>query len=104
MLGVTTLSNEIPSEFRLYPNYPNPFNAATTIRFDVPANFKPRTSNIKLFVFDLLGREAATLVSQDLEPGVYQISFDASALPSGVYFYRLESNDIRMTKSMILIK
>jgi hypothetical protein len=79
-------SNEIPSKFTLYQNYPNPFNPSTTIEFDIPER-----TNVKLVVYDILGREVETLVDKELEPGKYKINFTATNLPSGVYFYTLKT-------------
>ena len=73
-------SDVIPKEFRLDQNYPNPFNPATTIQFALP-----KVSQVKLKLFDILGREVATLVDEELEPGEYKVVFEAKGLTSGVY-------------------
>jgi len=88
-----------PDHFVLHPNYPNPFNAATTISFElaIPAN-------VKLAVYDLLGREIAILVNEYLEIGNYTIDFDASDIVSGVYFYRMRAGDAVETRRMVLLK
>lgn len=97
--------NEIyPKEFYLSQNYPNPFNPSTTIMFTVPINVKSETSNTKLVVYDILGREVTTLVNEVKAPGTYEITFDASQLASGVYFYRLTSGNFVQTKKMILLR
>jgi hypothetical protein len=93
-----------PKEFSLSQNYPNPFNPSTTIKFTVPLDVKRETSNTKLVVYDILGREVKTLVNENRAPGSYEITFDASQLASGVYFYRLTSGDFMQTKKMILIR
>jgi hypothetical protein len=72
----------------LFQNYPNPFNPITTIKFDLPKN-----SYVKLIVYDLLGREVSLLVNEELKASSYAVDFDASALSSGVYFYRLITID-----------
>jgi subtilisin family serine protease len=100
-VGVTgiTAGNEIPDKFNLYDNYPNPFNPVTTIKFDI-AN----ESFVKLEVFDILGREVASVVNQELKAGKYTVSFDASKYSSGIYFYKLITTDFVHTKKMLLVK
>ncbi len=101
-------NNEIPNEFRLYQNYPNPFNPSTKIRFDITSNLKAgvkgETSNAKLKIFDVLGREVSTLVNEQLKPGTYEVDFDGSNYTSGVYFYKLSTERYTETRMMILIK
>jgi hypothetical protein len=100
--GISQTSGEVPSEYRLYNNYPNPFNPATKIKFDVPASIGG--GKVKLNVYNQLGEEVAVLVNQNLKAGSYEYSFDASGLSSGIYFYTLQSNDFRDTRKMILVK
>jgi photosystem II stability/assembly factor-like uncharacterized protein len=88
-----------PSEFKLYQNYPNPFNPETTIRFEVPEK-----SKVELKVYDILGREVATLVNKAVHAGNYKISFNASGFASGVYFFRLQAGSFTNTKKMILLR
>jgi hypothetical protein len=88
-----------PARFALEQNYPNPFNPATTIIYQVPA-----LSHVILTVYDLLGREVATLVDENKKAGRYSIPWNASWLSSGVYFYRLRAGEFRETKRMILLK
>jgi len=97
--GITGNTNEIPSEFKLYNNYPNPFNPSTKIRFDIP-----HVTNAKLIVYDVLGREVTRVFEGSLKAGRYSLDFDASNLPSGVYFYRLITDSFTDTKKMLLIK
>jgi hypothetical protein len=92
-------SNEIPTKFSLYQNYPNPFNPTTTIEFDIPER-----TNVKLVIYDILGREVETLIDKELEPGKYKINFTATNLPSGVYFYTLKTPKFTKTNKMLLIK
>jgi hypothetical protein len=92
-------SNEIPTNFALYQNYPNPFNPSTTIEFDIPER-----TNVKLIVYDILGREVETLIDKELEPGKYKLNFTATNLPSGVYFYTLRTPKFTKTNKMLLIK
>jgi hypothetical protein len=97
------LNNEIsvgvPGEFSLKQNYPNPFNPVTKIDFDIPEN-----SMVSLKIYDLNGRMIKTLLNGDLNSGYYSIDFDASSLPSGVYYYRIESGNFISTKKLILLK
>ncbi len=92
-----------PTEFILYQNYPNPFNPVTTIKFSVPdVGTGPALS--VLVVYDILGKKIATLVNEEKLPGTYEVKFDASHLPSGIYFYRLLVGNYSETKSMVLLK
>ncbi len=98
-IGVSTISGEVPAKFTLGQNYPNPFNPVTSIRFDVPL-----AGNVKLTVFDMLGRETAVLVNGQLNAGVYKAEWNASQFASGVYFYRLEGSGFTKTMKMVLVK
>ena len=95
--GVQTV--EIPNYYSLSQNYPNPFNPSTSIKFTMP-----KGDNVKLVVFDILGREVKTLVNEFKSSGSYEVNFDASTLSSGVYFYRLEAGEFTDTKRMLLVK
>ncbi|MCI0473658.1 MAG: T9SS type A sorting domain-containing protein, partial [Ignavibacteria bacterium] len=97
--SIFNLSNEIPSAYKLEQNYPNPFNPVTNIRFSLKE--KGFTS---LKVYNSVGQEVADLLNQELNPGTYEKSFDASFLSSGIYFYRLISGGYSETKKMNLIK
>jgi hypothetical protein len=89
----------VPTAFELYQNYPNPFNPTTNIGFRiVDGGF------ISLKVYDILGNEVATVVDEEKPAGTYEVEFDASSLPSGIYFYQLQVSSFVSTKSMILIK
>lgn len=107
LFGDTTLTsliivgNKIPEKFSLSQNYPNPFNPVTKIKFDISGTSLAQTF---LYVYDVLGHEIAVLVNQQLQPGSYEADWDASAYPSGVYYYKLESGDFTETKKMVLIK
>jgi hypothetical protein len=98
-VGVAHLKDEVPQDFLLVQNYPNPFNPSTGIRFQVPG-----VSDVKLVVYDLLGREVATLVNERKAPGSYEATFDASGLASGVYFYRLQSGDFTQTRKLCVLR
>ncbi len=96
----------LPTEFKLYANYPNPFNPGTTIKFTIP-NVERRASSLystTLKVYDILGNEVATLVNKELPPGEYEVEFNAANLPSGVYFYRLTAGSYSSTKKLMLLK
>jgi len=90
---------ELPQAFRLEPNYPNPFNPATSISYELPD-----ASNVSLKVFDVLGREVATLENEMKAPGRHTVSWDASDRASGVYFYKLVAGWHKSTKKMLLMK
>jgi hypothetical protein len=107
--GVPIISSEIPDKFSLYQNYPNPFNPVTKIKFEVPQSLPPFTKGgqgefITLKVYDILGREVAVLVNEQLKPGTYEIEWDGMKYPSGVYFYMLTTNEFTETKKMMLLK
>ncbi len=104
--GIQNISTETPSKYSLSQNYPNPFNPVTIIRFSIPAVDSRLRGNdrVLLKVYDILGKEVQTLVNESLQPGTYETSFDGSSLTSGVYFYRLITNEFAETKKMLLIK
>ena len=96
---VNQISNGIPEGFSLYQNYPNPFNPKTNIRFDLR-----KSSHIKLIVYDILGREIATLVDEKLSVGSYEVDWDGSNFSSGVYFYKLVTDGFVDVRKMVLLK
>ena len=96
--------NSVPSEFSLSQNYPNPFNPSTSIKYSIPSNVQNEIANTKLSVYDILGREVATLVNKKQKSGSYEVDFNASNLTSGVYFARIIIGNFRKTISMLLIK
>lgn len=89
----------IPKEYSLSQNYPNPFNPTTSIKYSIPFE-----SLVELKIFNILGQEISTLVNEQKPAGNYEVKFDASVLPSGVYFYRLQAGDFVQTRKMILLK
>jgi len=106
-VSIKNISTEIPSAFSLEQNYPNPFNAMTKIQFQVLSTSPyplQRGTLVVLKVFDILGKEVATLVNEYLKPATYETTFDASTLPGGIYFYRMQTENFTETKSMILLK
>lgn len=103
-LTVTTTTgiekeNETPNDFRLLQNYPNPFNPSTTISFSLP-----KDQNVSLIVYDVLGQQVQTLVNKHLPLGNYFLKFDVVSLPSGIYFYRIQTEQFTQVKKMILTK
>lgn len=97
--GIIPISNLIPGNFKLEQNYPNPFNPATKIKFSVP-----QSSFTALTVYDNIGRAVKQLVNENLAAGEYEVIFSAEKFSSGVYFYRLETEGIVLTRKMILVK
>ena len=88
-----------PEFFDLRQNYPNPFNPTTTISYFIPAS-----SNVRLTVYDMLGREVAVLVNEQKTPGIYKATFDGRQFSSGIYFYRLQAGSRIMKQKMVMIK
>ncbi len=99
LIGIHTITNEVPSSYSLSQNYPNPFNPVTNINFSLP-----KSGLVTLKVYDALGKEVATLVNDNRPSGVYNVDFDASSLSSGVYFYKLTAGEFTSVKKMMLIK
>jgi hypothetical protein len=99
MVGLKEISTDIPKEFSLYNNYPNPFNPVSKIKFDIA-----KMGNVKLTIYDMLGREAAILVNVQLNAGTYEAVFDGMNYPSGVYFYKIETETFVQTRRMVLLK
>lgn len=97
--GINQNGTGIPKEFNLHQNYPNPFNPVTNIKFDIP-----QKGNVKLAVYDITGKEVEILLNENMNPGSYTADFDASALASGVYFYKLQTDSYANTKKMMLVK
>jgi hypothetical protein len=93
------VSDLIPTQYTLEQNYPNPFNPTTTIKFGLPRN-----SEVKLVIYDVLGQVAAEFAKKAMNAGYHEITFDASHLSSGIYFYKLEAGDFVNVKKMMLLK
>ena len=98
-IGIQQISSEIPFAYKLNQNYPNPFNPSTKINFALP-----KSSFVTLKVFDVTGREVASLINDNLNVGTYEFDFNASKLNSGIYFYRINADGFTATKKMMLIK
>jgi hypothetical protein len=98
----TSVKNEvaaIPKEFQLFQNYPNPFNPTTSIIYDVP-----RSSKVVLKIYNSLGQEVKTLVNDVQNAGKYTVTFNASNIASGMYFYRIQADGFTSIKKMLLLK
>ncbi len=112
LVGIKPVSEQIPSHFRLFQNYPNPFNPVTKIKFEIPSVGNAYMRSVQIKIYDLLGKEITTLVNEDLNPGTYEVSWDGSNYPSGVYFYKLTAGDANTkfgarfseTKKLVLMK
>jgi hypothetical protein len=99
LVGLTSNENEIPERFELYQNFPNPFNPKTIIRYQLSVN-----SFVKLNVFDAGGKEVAILVNETLPAGTYQVEWDGTNFPSGIYFCQLLTTEFTEAKRMVLVK
>ena len=98
-IRIKVISTNIPVNYKLYQNYPNPFNPKTNIGFDIP-----KSSFVKIAIYDLLGKNVITLVNEKLTLGSYEVIWDASSYLSGVYFYKLITDDFVDVKKMVLLK
>jgi hypothetical protein len=98
-VDVEDVKTEIPAEFTLHQNYPNPFNPSTKIRFVIP-----KSSFVSLKVYNVLGKQVATLAREEKPAGNYEVEFSGTDLPSGVYFYKLQTGSFIQTKKMILLR
>ena len=99
LIGIQPISTNVPTEFFVSPNYPNPFNPTTNIKFGLP-----KASFVKISIFNMLGQQVQVLVNQDLNAGEYQADWNAVNFPSGVYVYRIEAGDFVKTSRMVLVK
>ncbi|RPI16335.1 MAG: T9SS C-terminal target domain-containing protein [Ignavibacteriae bacterium] len=98
-IAVKSISKIVPEDYMLSQNYPNPFNPSTKITFAIPVK-----EYVTLAVYDMTGREAAVLINNEMEAGYHDITFNASQLSSGVYFYKLTTKNTQLTKKMVLVK
>ncbi|MCL6494607.1 MAG: T9SS type A sorting domain-containing protein [Ignavibacterium sp.] len=99
LVSVEPINNNIPSSFELEQNYPNPFNPSTTIRYSIP-----KSSYVELKVYDGLGNLVKSLVSEYLNAGTYQATFNGAGLSSGVYYYQINAGEFTATKKLVLMK
>ena len=90
--------------FKLEQNYPNPFNPSTKIKFTIPGDARRERQEVVLKVYDVLGNEIATLVNEERTAGVYEVEFNATGLPSGIYFYQMQAGNFTDTKKLVLLK
>jgi len=99
--GTVNIEEEllVQSDYTLSQCYPNPFNPTTNITYSIP-----ELSFVTIKVYDVLGNEIATLVNEEKPAGIYEVEFDAAGLPSGIYFYKLQTGNIIETKKMLLLK
>ncbi len=97
--GINFGDSEMPLEYQISQNYPNPFNPSTIINFSIP-----EASNVKLIIFDALGREVETLIDNKMGAGNYNADWNASSFSAGIYFYRITANNFVQTKKMVLLK
>ncbi|MBL8016385.1 MAG: T9SS type A sorting domain-containing protein [Ignavibacteria bacterium] len=106
-IGIEPISTEIPQRYELMQNYPNPFNPMTKFKFSIPLSrgvAGEAGRGVLLKVYDVLGKEIAVLVNENLKPGTYEIEWDATNIPSGVYFYSLITSEFTQTKKMVVLK
>ena len=102
--GIVPISNNFPKEISLFQNFPNPFNPLTKIKFGIPAGDVKNSEQVELKIYDILGREVAVIVNENLKPCTYEVVWDAGNYPSGVYFYKLSAGSFTETKKMVLMK
>jgi hypothetical protein len=98
-VSINQISSEVPESFKLYQNYPNPFNPVTIIGYELPV-----VSDVKLYVYDILGKEVAVLINEKQNPGTYEFTFNGNDLTSGIYFYKLTYKNGFHVKRMLMIK
>ncbi len=96
---LSSVASALPTEFSLSPNYPNPFNPSTTIKYELP-----KASTVSLIVHDILGHEVAVLVNEKRDAGIHEVTFDAAGIASGMYFYRLQAGSFIETKKLLLLR
>ena len=104
LTNIEYVSSQIPEDFSLSQNYPNPFNPDTKIKFQIPFSVETTRRVVSLTIYDILGKQVAELVNQNLQPGTYEVNWNASNFPSGIYFYSLRAGDYSETRKMVLIK
>ncbi len=97
--GINQIGSEIPGKYSLYQNFPNPFNPVTEIKFDII-----KSNNVKITVYDMLGKEIEELLNNMLQPGSYRVDFNGEKLSSGIYYYKITSDEFTDVKKMLLVK
>jgi len=97
-------NSDLPNKIQLYQNYPNPFNPTTTIKYSLPKDVKYEIQDVRIKIYDIIGREINTLVNRHQKPGTYTVEFDGSNLASGIYYYQIKIGSLISTKKMILLR
>lgn len=103
-IGIKSVSGNTPESFSLNQNFPNPFNPSTKIRFAIPSGGERHAFHVRLIIYDMIGKEIAILVNQQLSTGTYETQWNAENIPSGVYFYKLTAGEFSSTRKMVLMK
>jgi hypothetical protein len=98
------IGNNNHSSYKLHQNYPNPFNPITKIKFSLPRPSKGGEQSVRLVIYNVLGKEITVLLNQQLPAGSYEVEWNASNVSSGIYYYRIETEEFTETKKMILVK
>ncbi|MEO8514660.1 MAG: T9SS type A sorting domain-containing protein, partial [Ignavibacteria bacterium] len=99
LVGQNNIGDILSNIYSIFQNYPNPFNPVTNIKFDIP-----KRSNVKISIYDILGKEISVLVNEEMNPGTFEVNWDASNFPSGVYFYKIVTDNYSESRKMVLIK
>lgn len=97
--GISNYSNEVPDGFVLYQNYPNPFNPSTIIKYAIP-----NKQQVSLKIYNVLGTEIESLINEVQNAGIYEVSWNAANMPSGIYYYKIQTENFSNTKKMLLVK
>jgi hypothetical protein len=103
-IGINQISSAVPKEFILYQNYPNPFNPETKIQFEIPFFGEADEWSVTLSIYDILGKEVTKLVNEELQPGKYEVTWNASIYPSGIYYCVLSSGNYSSAKKLVLVR
>ena len=98
-VGISSHNGDIPKDYALYQNFPNPFNPATVLAYDIP-----KESYVTIRVYDISGKEVKTIVNESKKVGAYTITFNASSLSSGVYFYKLTAGSYTAVRKLLLVR
>ena len=99
MIDIRKIESPVPNNYRLFQNYPNPFNPVTTLKFATP-----KSSIIKISIYDILGKEIKTILNKEISEGIYEMSFDAGDLKSGTYFCRMTADGFSDVKRISVLK
>ena len=99
VIAVDEQNKNLPSSYSLQQNYPNPFNPVTMINYQLPM-----TSEVELSIYNLLGQKVVTLVSEKQKAGQYQVQWDATGFPSGIYYYMIKAGEFSQVKKMVLVR